>query len=85
MRAKAGLLLILGLLFIVASVTADPLTATMVSSKPWVIANGADQAVISVTVVNVTPIQGAVVTFTVEGYPYGTMTPVSAKIGRAHV
>ena len=86
MRAKAGLLIILSLLFIVASVTADPLTATAVTSKPWLVANGADQAVISVHVTNTsfgTIIPGAVVNFAVEGYPYGTLTPVATTTDTA--
>lgn len=80
MRAKAGLLIIIGLLFIVASVTAAGLTASIVSNKQWVVANGADQAEISVNVMNATsgiPVMGAAVTFTVEGFPYGTMTPIT--------
>jgi hypothetical protein len=72
MRAKAGIFLMIGLLLIVSPLVsaADPLIITFVStSNQYPIANGADQAVITVTVQNTSTlayITGANVTFTVD-------------------
>ena len=74
MRAKAGILLIIGLLLIVGTVAADPLTLSISTTKPWVTANGADSATINVHVTNTssgTALQGATLAFSVDNPVYG--------------
>jgi hypothetical protein len=77
MRAKAGILLIMGLLLLVGIVAADlPDSSTGVTGSQWVIANGIDQANITVIASNLTSgvITGATVQFTINPI-YGTVSP----------
>jgi hypothetical protein len=86
MPGNVKLLIIFGLLFIVASASADPLAVSMISSKSWVVANGVDQANISIHVTNTsygTSVSGAAVTFTVNESRHGTMAPVSVTTDSA--
>jgi hypothetical protein len=81
MRANAGILIIISLLFLVGTVAAIiPDTVTITSDKSYLIANGVDQSVINVVVTNtssgVVPIPGATVTFSVDPV-YGTLSPTS--------
>jgi hypothetical protein len=75
MRAKAGILLIMGLLLLVGTVAAAD-TSTNTTDKDWVIANGIDSSIISVNVSNTNGIKDGVATvkFTVNPL-YGTMDP----------
>ncbi|MFA5267621.1 MAG: vWA domain-containing protein [Methanoregula sp.] len=64
------------------------LTLTGSSDKVWLIANGADTAKITVTVVNTTtgiPASGAIVTFTVYDPTYGSFPTTSATADAAGV
>ena len=56
MRAKAGILIIIGLMFLVGTVTAVgiPDTLTVTTDKAWIIANNVDQSTITVKVTNTT-------------------------------
>ena len=81
MTAKAGIFIIISLLVLVGTVAAHlPDASTIETSDPWVIANGADQATITVKVSNLSLVamQGATVTFTIDDSVYGSMNPASA-------
>ena len=56
MRANAGFLLIIGLLFLIGTVSAVgiPDTLTVTTDKAWIIANNVDQSTITVKVTNTT-------------------------------
>jgi hypothetical protein len=80
MLAKAGILILLGLLLITGTVSASVAdhSSTMVSSKEWVIADNYDFSVITVVAKNYTHapplIRNAQVTFTVDNGNYGFFT-----------
>ncbi len=81
MRAKAGVLIIICLLLLVATVSGHlPDSSTITTSNPWVIANGVDQTTITVSVSNMSlgSMQGANVIFTIDNPIYGTINPVTA-------
>jgi hypothetical protein len=83
MRAKAGILLIIGLLLLVGTVAAaDPFTIKITSSKSYLIAGYTDnQAVINVNVKNSTTntsIGGATVMFGVDDNSLGTYQKTGA-------
>jgi hypothetical protein len=81
MRAKAGIFSIFCLLLLVGTATGHlPDNSTIITSTPWVIANGVDQATITVMVSNLSSgsIQGANVIFTIDNPIYGTLSPVIA-------
>ena len=81
MRANAGILLIIGLMFLAGTVTAVgiPDTLTVTTDKAWIIANNVDQSTITVKVTNTTsPYNGSVqgVTVNLEVDPlYGILSP----------
>ncbi len=80
MRAKAGILGIVCLMMLVGTVAGHlPDTSTIATSTPWVIANGVDQAIITVMVSNSTlgSMNGASVTFSIDNPMYGTITPAN--------
>lgn len=78
MRADAILFLILTLCLLTGAVGAADLSAMSDSSRLWVVANGADTSVFTVTVQNTTGlVKGATVTFTVDNPVLGTMSPVT--------
>lgn len=78
MRANATFILILCLLLLAGAAAAADNSAISTPSNPWVVANGADQSVYTVTVQNTTGlVSGATVTFTVDNAVYGTMSPVT--------
>jgi len=86
MRAKAGIFFILCLLLLVGAVAAHlPDNSTIISSNPWVIANGADQATITVIVSNLSSgsVLGASVILTIDNPIYGTLSPVTVVSDRA--
>jgi hypothetical protein len=82
MRANAGILIIICLLFLVGTVAAlIPDIVTISSDKSYLTANNVDQSTITVIVSNTTPgfagpIQGATVTFSADPV-YGTLTSTS--------
>jgi len=81
MRAKAGVLIIISLLFLIATVSGHlPDSSTITTSNPWVIANGADQTTITVSVSNMSlgSMQGANVIFTIDNPISGTLSPLTA-------
>jgi hypothetical protein len=81
MRANAGILLIICLLFLIGTVAAVGIPDTLIvtTDKPWIIANNVDQSTITVKVTNTTsPYNGDVqgVTVNLEVDPlYGTLSP----------
>ena len=78
MSAKAGIIIIICLFFLVGTVAGNlPDTSTITTSNPWVVANGADQTTITVMVSNLSSgaIQGANVKFTVDNPTYGIISP----------
>jgi len=79
MRAKAGLIFLLGLFLIVGTVSAfvADSTSTIISGNLWPVANGADTSVITVTALNASggPVGSATVSFSLAGYEnYGTLS-----------
>jgi len=79
MRANAGFLIFIGLLLLMsACAAADPLTVTINSSQPWVVAGG-DPAAITVHVKNAsgTPLTGAIVSLNVIDNSYGSISSQS--------
>lgn len=81
MRANAGILIIICVLFLVGTVGASD-TSGISTGKDWVIANGVDQSTITVNVRNTTDsINGATVSFTVNDSVYGTMSPATVTTG----
>ncbi len=82
MRANAGILLIIGLMFLAGTVAAVgiPDTLTVTTDKPWIIANNVDQSTITVKVTNTTSpdngdVQGVTVNLEVDPL-YGTLSPI---------
>ena len=81
MRATAKIVLIICCLFLAGTVGAyDP--SVISTSRDWVVANGADQAIITVNVSNTTtgPVEGASVVFSVDAV-FGKMSPASPVTG----
>ncbi len=84
MRANAGILIFIGVLFLLGTAGAAvgiPDTLTVTSDKPWINANNVDQSTITVTVVNTTPgyngfVPGATVNLAVDPL-YGTLNPTT--------
>ena len=79
MKLYSWICLVVGLLFLIGMVSADPFILTNSSSKDWLVANDVDQATITVTVLNSSiipppPVSGAVVTFTVLNPDYGSFS-----------
>ena len=89
MRAKAGLLILLGLFLIIGTVSAvyppgRADAATMTASEVWIVANGYDESVITLSVVNLSSgmaVPGAQVTFTIDDPALGKMSPDSVPTG----
>ena len=82
LRTNSGFFIIMGLFMLVGVVTADlPDTTTINVSTDWVIANGADQVIISVTALNATSgtVQNADVQFVIDNQKYGSVSPLSSK------
>lgn len=87
MRAKAGLLILLGLFLIIGTVSAyvaDSDSSTITSGNSWPVANGADTSIITVTALNKTggAVPLATVTFSLTGYD-GTLSTVTAPTDSA--
>lgn len=81
MRANGGIFSLICLLLLVGTVAGHlPDNSTITTSKPWVIADGADQTIITVMVSNVSEgaIEGANVIFTIDNPVYGSLSPVTA-------
>lgn len=81
MRAKAGMFIIIVLLFLVGTVAAvgNPDTVIVTTDKPWIVANNVDQSIITVTVTNTTflyngPVSGVPVNLAVNDTIYGTLS-----------
>ncbi len=77
MRTKAGIMILVGLLFLTVAAAAEPLSATINTSNPWIVASGSDQATITVNVKNTsynTNTAGASVVFTTNDPVYGSFT-----------
>ena len=81
MRANAGILIIICLLFLIGTVAAVGIPDTLIvtTDKPWIIANNVDQSTITVKVTNTTwpdngDVQGVTVTLEVDPL-YGTLSP----------
>jgi hypothetical protein len=75
MKVNSWICVLIGLLFLIGMASADPFILTNSSDKAWLIANGVDQATITVNVENTTfhnKVQGAIVTFTVVDPVYGS-------------
>jgi Bacterial Ig-like domain (group 1)/von Willebrand factor type A domain len=91
MRANAGFLILLGLLLITGTVSAlmaDSPPSTIVTGKNWVVANGYDTSVITVTARNLSTgqyIPSASVAFTVNDANLGLISPASATTGATGV
>ena len=84
MRVKPGILIFISVLLLVGTVAAVgiPDTVELVSNNSWVVANGVDQKIITIRVLNTTlgyagVISGVLVNFNVTDPSYGTMTPLS--------
>ncbi len=80
MRVKTGFLIIISLLLLVGVVTAHlPDTSTISPSKDWVIANGVDQASITVYALNATSgaHKGCIGTVLIDNPKYGRVSPLS--------
>ena len=85
MRAKSGIFIFISLLFLIGTVSAlYPGASTIAVNNSWVIANGVDKDVITVTALNEThghhtdPVIGATVQFAVADAKYGTLTNLTA-------
>jgi hypothetical protein len=81
MRAKADILIIICLLFLIgiAEAVGIPDTVTVTTDKPWVVANNVDQSTIIVTVTNTTipnqgPVSGVPIILTINDSVYGTLS-----------
>jgi hypothetical protein len=89
MRAKAGILILLGLFLIVGTVSAyvaDSDSSIIASGSSWPVANGSDTSVITVTALNKTggAVPLATVSFSLTGYEnYGTLSGVTATTDSA--
>jgi hypothetical protein len=78
MRANAGLLIFLCILFFVGTGAAADKSNITSPSPDWIIANGVDQSTITVNVANTTGvIQGAKVDFLVNNSIYGSVSPLT--------
>jgi hypothetical protein len=84
MRVKPSILIFISLLLLIGTVAAVgiPDTVELVSNNSWVVANGVDQKIITVRVLNTTlgyegVISGVLVNFNVADPSYGNMTPLS--------
>jgi hypothetical protein len=85
MRAKAGIIILLGLLLIIGTVSADMADSgsTITSDKTWVVARPMDTTTVTVMVKNSTPglhaVPGATVTFTIDNNVdiQGSMSPIT--------
>ncbi len=80
MRAKAGVFIIICLLFLIGAVAANfPDSIIVTSDKSYLTANGVDQSTISVIVSNVSsgPLQGATINFNVLDPSLGTIVPTT--------
>jgi len=83
MRAYAGILLIMSLMFLVGSVAADriPDTVNVTTNMPWIIANNVDQSTITIKVTNTTTDPGPVPNVTINVLAvnplYGTISPLT--------
>jgi len=83
MRANAGILLIISVLFFVGTVGAVgiPDTVTVSTDKTWVTANNVDQSTITITVMNTTPgytgaVPGVTVNLAIDPL-YGVLSPAT--------
>ncbi len=78
MRAKAGILCILGLLLLTGVATA---TMTMTMDRNWLVANNTENTNITVTLTNTTsvPVKNAMVTFSLTGFPPYSSIPYSGN------
>lgn len=90
MRAKAGLIFLLGLVLIVGTVSAfvADSSSTITSGNLWPVANGADTSVITVTALNASggPVGSATVSFSLAGYEtYGTLSSTTAPTNSAGI
>lgn len=76
---KRTILGLIGLLLLVSSAAALDLSSSTISTPGWIIANGADSSLITVTVVDTTtaPVAGADVTFSLDAasQTLGTLSP----------
>jgi len=80
MRPKAAILIFICLLMFIGTTAGYlPDDSTITSSNPWIVANGADQATVTLVVSNLSSgaIQGASVVFTANSPIYGTLSPVT--------
>ncbi len=90
MSAKSGILFIISLFFLIGTVSAlYPDASTITVNNSWVIANGVDKDVITVTALNTThghttvPLPGATVQFAVNDSKYGTLTNLTVTTDSA--
>jgi hypothetical protein len=86
MKVYSWICLLIGFLFLIGMVSADPFILTNSSSKEWLVANSVDQATITVNVKNTTSggiIPGAIVTFNIVDPAYGSFStnPVTTDSG----
>ncbi|HEX3001123.1 MAG TPA: invasin domain 3-containing protein [Methanoregula sp.] len=76
---KRTILGLIGLILLISSAAALDLSASTISTPGWLIANGADSSVITVTVMDTTigPVAGADVTFSLDAasQTLGTISP----------
>ena len=84
MRVKSCILIFISFLLLVGTVAAVgiPDTLELVSNESWVVANGVDQKIITVRVLNTTPgyagvVSGELVQFGINDPKYGNMTAAS--------
>ena len=78
LRVKAGIFIIINLLFLVGTVTALlPDASTITSTDSWVTANGVDQTRITVTAINASSgaVKNALVQLAVNNTIYGSVSP----------
>lgn len=83
---RAGVAAILLGFLLVGMVAGDPPTITLTASKVWLVANGTDSGVVTVTVFNGTiPMNGSTVVFSVDDPVYGSfsVSPVYTSNGVA--
>jgi hypothetical protein len=84
MRANAGILIIICLLFLVGTVGANiPDTVTITSDKSYVFAGSGEQSTITVIVTNTSTggVKDAIVNFSVNDPALGTLNPVTFTTG----
>ena len=88
MKIKPGILIIFGLLSLIGAVTAHlPDASTISASNDWLIANGVDQVIITVTALNSSTgaINGATVQFTIDNPIYGSISPLTVDSHRKNL